>query len=221
MQQLRKMGLRPDTAFACAFRFLFQPNNAVKEAVKQEVGRLSSADDTVLKIAVQIRMGDSAFDPNQDQHHAGKALKAAAGFADCAKQIAASRSSPKTSKVLWYVASDSAFLRTHLLREYGADMIVTSTAKSVHTDCSFIMAGTNCTDDALASALVSAAGVIWAMSMTDYQVVTQSSGFGRVAAWLSLRWHSMYEVGADGGARKCGPSDYEMLETSAARWSGI
>ncbi|KAG5189463.1 hypothetical protein JKP88DRAFT_301886 [Tribonema minus] len=223
-EQLYMMGLRPDTAFACAFHFLFRPNSAVEEAVKQEVERLSSTDDTVLKIAVQIRMGDSVFDPERDQKRAENTLKASEGFVECAKQIAASRRSPKTSKVLWYVASDSEFLRAHLLSEYGADTIVTNSAKSIHTDCSHIMAGTNCTDDALASALVSAAGTILAMSMTDYQVVTQKSGFGRVAAWLSLRWHSVYAIDphdTSGEEHQCGTADYELLEASAARWSGI
>eukprot|EP00611_Tribonema_gayanum_P028478 TRINITY_DN7331_c0_g1_i1.p1 TRINITY_DN7331_c0_g1~~TRINITY_DN7331_c0_g1_i1.p1 ORF type:complete len:446 (+),score=61.44 TRINITY_DN7331_c0_g1_i1:44-1381(+) len=222
-KQLNRMGLRPDTAFACAFRFLFELNAAVKADFAEETGRSSSTDDSVLKIALQMRTGDKyAFNPEQDQSNAERALKMAAGFVECAKDIAAAQQAPKTTKVLWYVASDSALLRAHLLREYGEDTVVTRLGGITHTDCSHATPGARCREEDLASALRSAAGTIWAMAMTDYQIVTVSSRFGRVAAWLTMGWHNLYEVFSNGArGRRCGPRDYELLELSAARLGGI
>jgi hypothetical protein len=31
-------------------------------------------------------------------------------------------------------------------------------------------------------------------SLTDYHIITQSSGFGRVGAWLSGRWGNIFEL---------------------------
>jgi hypothetical protein len=65
--------------------------------------------------------------------------------------------------------------------------------------------------------------------MTDFQVLTEGSGFGRVGAWLSNRWHSQYAISAhwegvyavSAHNRSCGPRDYDSLESSSSAWSGI
>ncbi|KAG5176626.1 hypothetical protein JKP88DRAFT_249398 [Tribonema minus] len=104
---------------------------------------------------------------------------------------------PHHKKVLWYVASDSALLRAHLLHEYGKDTVVTRLGGVVHTDCSHATPGAQCQEEDLATAVRSAAGTIWAMAMTDYQIVTVSSRFGRVAAWLTMGWHNLYEISSN------------------------
>jgi hypothetical protein len=58
-QRLLDMGLRPDTAFGCAARFLFEPQPAVRELFAEEIDRLS--DPAALKIGIQIRTNDDAF----------------------------------------------------------------------------------------------------------------------------------------------------------------
>jgi hypothetical protein len=40
----------------------------------------------------------------------------------------------------------------------------------------------------------SAAGEMLTFSLTDYHIITQSSGFGRVGAWLSGRWGNLFEL---------------------------
>ena len=51
------------------------------------------------------------------------------------------------------------------------------------------------------------------------QVFTVESGFGRVGAFLSPRFHRMYGIGTE--PRGCGPLEYDRLEQSASHWAGI
>ena len=57
---LYDMGLRPDTAFACGFQFLFEPNAAVKDRFRPVMDALVKPP-TMLKIGIKIRAGDDVF----------------------------------------------------------------------------------------------------------------------------------------------------------------
>lgn len=51
------MGLRPETAFGCAFRFLFEPNNVVQKSPAMEMARKFSPpqmEGDVLRIGIQV-----------------------------------------------------------------------------------------------------------------------------------------------------------------------
>ena len=73
--------------------------------------------------------------------------------------------------------------------------------------------------------LKQAVGVMLALSVTDFQVITAWSGIGRVGSWLSSRRHGIYMMhgvfGKGFKARKCGPSDYDSFETIANDGAGI
>ena len=60
LQQLYGMGLRPDTIFACGFKYLFEPNAAVKAQFQQHMDAVQ-ASPLDLKIGVMIRAGDAVF----------------------------------------------------------------------------------------------------------------------------------------------------------------
>jgi hypothetical protein len=54
------MGLRPETAFGCAFRFLFEPNNVVEKSAAMEMARKFSPPQMggdVLRIGIQVGVG--------------------------------------------------------------------------------------------------------------------------------------------------------------------
>ena len=51
------------------------------------------------------------------------------------------------------------------------------------------------------------------------QVVTIDSGFGRVGAFLSSKFHQIYGIGNE--PRSCGVWDYDRVEQSASQWAGI
>jgi hypothetical protein len=97
LQALYDMGLRPETAFGCAFRFLFSPNDAVKEAFGTEFERLEDSHNDVLKIGVNIRLGDWVFDSKMDRSIAN--LSFLQGTFDCAHAIEAVRKMASTTKV--------------------------------------------------------------------------------------------------------------------------
>jgi hypothetical protein len=99
LQALFKMGLRPETAFACAYNFLFAPNDAVKAAFRTEFDRLgTTADDDVLKIGINFRLGDWTFDPAIDKQIV-KNLRVMEGAIECAEAIAAAKKRSKDTKV--------------------------------------------------------------------------------------------------------------------------
>lgn len=58
--QLQAMGLRPETAAACAFDFLFRPNQPVKDAMQYAYSAMNNVQ--ALKIAISIRVGDRVFE---------------------------------------------------------------------------------------------------------------------------------------------------------------
>jgi hypothetical protein len=99
LQALFKMGLRPDTAFACAYKFLFAPNDAVRAAFSTEFDRLSTAaDDDVLKIGINVRLGDWTFDPAIDTQIVSN-LRVMEGAFECAEAIAAAKKPLNDTKV--------------------------------------------------------------------------------------------------------------------------
>ena len=57
---LYDMGLRPDTAFACGFQYLFKPNAAVKSKFGPVMDALMKPS-TALRIGIKVRAGDEVF----------------------------------------------------------------------------------------------------------------------------------------------------------------
>ena len=80
--QLFRMGLRPETAVRCAFDFLFSPTDQLKKAMSREFSILKS--DEILKISINIRVGDAVFDPEADSH---TTLVPYEAYFDCASKI--------------------------------------------------------------------------------------------------------------------------------------
>ena len=59
-KHLYNMGLRPDTIFACGFKYLFEPNKAVKTMFQHYMDELQ-ASPTALRIGINVRAGDAVF----------------------------------------------------------------------------------------------------------------------------------------------------------------
>eukprot|EP00953_Heterococcus_sp_UTEX-ZZ885_P001174 1136-Heterococcus_DN1.PRE.4 len=101
---------------------------------------------------------------------------------DCAHAIEAARKVTSTTKVLWYVTPNSAVLRKLILEKSGSDKVVTQTEHFEHDDCQH--KNESCEEQALATSVIIASGQLWSMAMTDFQIFTRDSGFGRVGAML-------------------------------------
>ncbi len=234
---LFNMGLRPETAFACGFRFLFSPNENTRFETgwqlaeerllpaqypddDAEQAAAIAAAENVLRIGIQIRVGDFVF------NKPGKAnqLKLAdyMSYFDCAKEIQNHRRTHATKKVLWYLVSDSQRLKELALERFGPDLLVTSTEPSRHVICAKDGL-TDCSEaDEMADSLAAAAADMMGLAETDYIVLTRKSGFGKVAAWLNMRWHNVWWLTPGEENRKvCGPRSYVGLEFMADKWSGL
>ena len=218
--ELQNMGLRPDIAVGCALNFLFEPNTAVKTLFRREIQALSQP--STLKIGVQIRTSsysDAAF---FDKDKAVQDLSFWDPWFECAQQIEDSNLVRDTG-VLWYLISDSQPLREYAKAKYGDKLCVTMPGDGMTLDHSTW--GSSGYDG-----FISAAGENWLFGMTDYQVVTGASNFGKIGAMRSMGWHNLYSfwvkddsVGRLGSmeSRQCDKNDYEHLEDVSARWFGI
>ena len=231
------MGLRPETAFACGFRFLFAPNGMTRDETgwqlaeehllpghfpdddEEEEKALELAQD-VLRIGIQIRVGDFVF--NKPGKAQALQLQDYMSYFDCAREIEKHKRTNKTSKVVWYLVSDSQRLKELALDKFGPDLLVTSTEASRHVICAKDGL-TDCSEsDDMADSLAAAAADMMGLAETDYIVLTRKSGFGKVAAWLNMRWHNVWWlVPGEPKPKVCGPRAYVQLEHMADKWSGL
>ena len=92
-KQLYDMGLRPDTIFACGFRYLFEPNKAVKSLFQHQMDDLE-ASPNALRIGINIRAGDGVF----SGHKVG--VEFAKEYISCANEVENTRKGANQS-VLW------------------------------------------------------------------------------------------------------------------------
>jgi hypothetical protein len=214
--QLFQMGLRPEIAPKCAFHFLFSPNDDVKKAMSREFSILKSND--ILKISVNIRVGDPVFDPEYDERTTK--LELYEHYFSCASKIESFARLPN-QRVIWYVTSDSLRLRQLAKQKYGEKILTEENLRYVHGDCGHSKAKRygNCTKASQDYSIRLSAGQIYAMSMCDYHVVTFVSGFGRFAAFLSNNYHNTYQI--LNGNRSCTQFDYDSLETLAKTGAGV
>jgi hypothetical protein len=212
---LFRMGLRPEMAMSCAWNFLFSPTPAVLKAMAKEFNVLKNTD--ILKIAINIRVGDHVFSPEKD---ASTKLESFRAFFNCAIDIETFARTPH-QRVIWYLTSDSLRIR-QLAKEYYGDKILTQDAISyVHGDCGDQEAKRygNCTKTSQDSSIQLAAGQVWAISMCDYIVEPSISSFGRLGAWLGVPWRNVFEIHQEN--RSCSQGSYQSFEALSNIGTGI
>ena len=213
--QLFQMGLRPETAARCALDFLFSPSGSLRRAMSREFKVLESS--TALKISINIRVGDSTFDPKVDST---VTLEPYTPYFVCAGDIEAFARVPN-QQVIWYVTSDSLRLRQLVKQRYGEKVLTEENLRYIHGDCGDSKAKRfgNCTQSSSDFSIRMAAGQLLAMSMCDYHVVPLISGFGRFGAAISNHWHSIYQIHAQ--TRPCIPTSYDTYEHVTTVGAGI
>lgn len=208
-QQMYTWGLSPETAFGCALRYLFRPNEQVRTRFAEEFERL--ADKSVFKIGIHARFGDAVFQGGSgklddrevdifDDEHLGHIFR-------CAQHIEEHKALPG-QVALWYVISDAREFRSYALREFGAKVFSRANDSIEHID--FLDA--NASEGNKVHALAMAVGEYWIYSMADFHVIAlplgsvtyqyASSSFSNGAASASLRWGSATQVGAASATEK-------------------
>jgi hypothetical protein len=186
--------------------------------MSKEFSILKSND--ILKISINIRVGDPVFDPEYDQRTTK--LDIYEPYFICASNIESFARLPN-QRVIWYLTSDSLRLRQLAKQKYGEKILTEENLRYVHGDCGDSnFKGKrygNCTKASQDFSIRMSAGQIYAMSMCDYHVVSLMSGFGRFAASISNVWHNAYQVHTKN--RPCTQSDYDSLEILTNAGAGI
>lgn len=115
--------------------------------------------------------------------------------------------------------SDSVQVRRKLKEAHGTK-VVTTTDKIEHTASGI---DTDVLDGNLTSLQGFQAAVWehWLFSMTDFQIITHYSGFGRTAAFRSLPRVVFYSCSLHESPKPCGPSDSAHVHKTAAHFAGV
>lgn len=232
---LRKYGLKPEIAFACAYQYLFRPNELALNMIRDNNILNTLNDSSILRIAIHIRAGDHIFVQNDNVtievwHQA---------IFNCAQDIENTRKLHPDQRVIWYLISESKSIRLWAKQQYE-DKIITDTDKDpVHSDCGrhhninkrkheeFIRFVRACNrDSVLAYSIQRAAADIHAFSLADYHIITEESGFGKIAALSKLtEEHKIYQMCRHlrgGCITSCGRDQpYTSFQKLATEWAGI
>jgi hypothetical protein len=233
-QKFWEFGLVPEDAFMCGFFFLCSPAAAIQRYYKQYWDVLQ--EPGVLKIGIQIRLGDGVFRGAEKEQPARETLKVGAEWFECARRLEKAYAAPG-QKVLWYLNSDSQQLRKAAKAVYGDKLVTDDDLKMTHPDChqgssSSSSSSSNgtagggsssssaaCEQAAMEEALQHSLGAMLTFSMADYHVISKASGFGRLGAWMSGRWGNIYQVVKGQGA--CTPGKPVPPHESAFHYSGV
>jgi hypothetical protein len=224
-QQFWEYGVVPQDAFMCGFFYMCSPVAAIQQYYKQYWDVLR--EPGVLKVGIQIRLGDGVFKGAEKEQPAEVTLKAGKEWFECAQLVEKHYAAPG-QKVLWYLNSDSQQLRKAAKTVYGDKLITDDELKMTHPDChqdkpkgANSSSTTDCEQAAMDEALQHSLGAMLTFSMTDYHVITKGSGFGRLGAWLSGRWGNIFNIVRGQGSVQCQPSKPIPPEQSAFHYSGV
>eukprot|EP00887_Chlorella_sp_A99_P003893 scaffold11.g3893.t1 len=228
---LRAMGLRPEHAFYCAFHFLFAPSAPTRELMAATQAALTG-DPSALKIGIQARAcalrGACASAASSQQPcvlalHCWPRPRPMFGVCCLPMQIRFN------DTVLTKDMPGPALLhqKLHMFacaqeiendrRTPGQKVLTDDRMRPAHLDCE--INGQKCDAESVKYVLRSAVAEMLLFSLTDYQVITFGSGFGRAGAFLSPHWRRIYTV--EHAPRTCGRFEYDSLETVATDYAGI
>lgn len=220
--KLQEMGLTPATTFGCILNYLIKPKPHIFNLVPNIFEIMTDNDKSVLKIGLQIRTGDS-FIMNQD-HHVDLSIYNA--FFSCAKQIenfAINQSKGQYKSAIWYLVSDSVPLRMSAVEMFGTSKIVTSLDSVV--EHSSKESGFCFLEECNVSSIgfQTAAAEWWLLSLANYHVISERSGYGRSAGMLSLHPNSIYTIPRhmQHGEITCNNESFTDIGKLPLDWSGI
>ena len=181
----------------------------------------------VLRIGIQIRSGDKVIEKEakgtvqQQVLTMNDVLKPSAHFFKCAERLEAAFATPG-QKVIWFLNSDSQAVRQAAKAVYGDKLLTDDSLGVVHAQRGLIKQ--DATEGKLKWALQHSLGSILTLSLTDVQIITAKSGFGKTSAWLADRQDRMYELSSGNTPKwidQCNPQRPVPNARSSQTWSGI
>lgn len=218
--ELKRLGLRAESLARCAFHFLFTPNIATQRVMQPYLAAL--ADPQALRIGIQIRVGDQVWGTDGS----GATVSLYKHFFDCAEQIERSRRQQWHLRVVWYLATDSLFLRREAKRLYGSKLVTDTGYLPYHSDCA-LHNPSACRKDVVESVFRASVAELYLLTKAQYHVVTYTGGFGQLGGWLSgeIEHPHIYALpslrqGGTGKKVTCGPHDAVSSHFMSRIWSG-
>jgi len=223
-QQLQNWGLTKHTAFTCAWQYLFPvPQQGVAVRAQSISQRLRTSP--ALKIGLQVRLGDFELARSKawDEGLAAAYLNAAKRHIDCAEQIEARWATEYPGRpIQWFVISDSRNLRIALKNKYGTKIVTDDESMPQHVDCNNPLSKCKTAKNMQQAAMILAVADIITMSMTDAQIISLQSGFGRIGGWLANCEKKIFQVSMTHKVWNANCSgSFDSIEHLTGNWSGI
>lgn len=217
--ELLALGLTPENAFSCAFKYLFSPiEDSCTGVCRHILQSIENAkQDQIAIIGIQVRVGDAAMEGNDTTSFAR-----AAAYFKCAADIAEQIFQESGRKSKYYLISDSLSLLQQAYEAHGEHILVDTTTRPTHiARCS-----TCRTSDRRISLLQYTMNQIFLFSKCHYHIVTTDSGFGMLGAWMNGNpvKDRIFRLSSD-STPVCKRGKYydvvTEVRTLASSWSGI
>jgi hypothetical protein len=158
-QQLLEMGMTRYNTFGCLVNFLLQPKSEIFLPFLTEFKAMTDRDPAVLKISIQIRVGDSVWDSAGTEQHQRSILGQYKHFFSCAKQIEEFALKERAySSVRWFLATDSHQLRIAAAQKYGSKIFTSINATLEHSAKEFCPTASSSDNSTSQSCAVSSNG---------------------------------------------------------------
>lgn len=201
------IGLSPATAFGCIVNYLLVPRPEIFADLGPQLKAINEHQG--LKIGIQIRVGDAMMNANVTVDDFDAYFACAVNIEQFAAQ--------QGQRVLWILASDSHQLRQQAVTKFG-DKVVTANIQPEHSSKEASVCSVDC--KVSTNGFLTAAGEWWLLGMSDFFVISANSGFGRTAAFRSLRSEATFTI-RPGMPPQCGADSFDGTKKLAADWAGI
>ena len=194
-RQLHTLGVRPETAFSCAYWFLFSPNEAVRRRFAKVETALAHSNS--INIGIQIRAFYHTASDNftlvddrvlacESIEEAHSKLAAYSDYFTCAELIEHTlRKEYHIHNVRWFLVSDSAKIRNCAAKVYQDKMIG---HRHQERQVEHIRVNSDPAD-----AVIDTVGDQLMLGMTDF-IIGKYGSYGKLAALIQSRWHSFHRV---------------------------
>ncbi|GAA5883241.1 hypothetical protein JCM3774_000640 [Rhodotorula dairenensis] len=178
---LDRLGLRITTAYSCLIQYLFRPKPAVLEFVSRYASFFALPE--VFVLGIQIRTGDlSMYAAHEDVINT---VERHSQYFTCAEAVARTYADP-SQRVVYYLITDSRVLERDALDRFGDRVVVTGLEQAhpeIKTDQRTGLEALRHAADGFMRTIAQS----WIFASTDFQIITQRSGFGKIPTWLRGR----------------------------------
>ena len=194
-RQLHRWGVRPETAFSCAYWFLFSPTEAVRSRFAKVEHALAHSNS--INIGIQIRAfyttpsdnftsGEDSVLACEDIEEAQAKLDAYSEYFTCAELIEHTlRKVHHIHNIKWFLVSDSAKIRNCAATAYQHKLIG---HRHQERHLEHIRVNSDPAD-----AVIDGVGDQLMLAMTDF-IVGKYGSYGKLAALIHSRWHTYHRL---------------------------